>query len=407
MCNFVIIRLRDDGKGGDMMSAVNVKIEPEIINWALSQTKEEKLGENMMSNISHWLKGTKTPTFRQIEDLSKKTNIPLGYFFLETPPVEEIKLLEYRTVGSIQVDNPSRNLIDKIYEMERIQDWMKEYRRDRGFDVSTIVGSTKGIRNIGVIVERIRRDLELKEIWHNECRDVPDAFNYIRKKLEECGIIVMMSGVVGSNTHRALDINEFRAFAMIDDWAPLIFINSVDSIRARLFSLFHEAVHIWMGEDDFYNDRVSDLESLRETEKICNEVAGELIAPKQEFLRMWNNLLGENEVPFIITELAKRFHSSEIVIARKALDNKKISQKSYYEIVEKTMEQYKQLKEKKKNSGGNYYNTMSSRLDSNFVRALCESISIGRTSYTEAYRLTNTSRKTFSEVTQTLGGVEW
>ena len=49
---------------------------------------------------------------------------------------------------------------------------------------------------------------------------------------------------------------------------------------------------------------------------------------------------------------------------------------------------------------------MSSRLDGCFVRALCESINMGRTSYTEAYRLTNTSRKTFSEVAQRFGGVE-
>lgn len=57
---------------------------------------------------------------------------------------------------------------------------------------------------------------------------------------------------------------------------------------------------------------------------------------------------------------------------------------------------------KKKQSGGDYYKTMSSRLDACFVRALCESISIGRTSYTEAYRLTNTSSKTFCDVCNAL-----
>ena len=63
-----------------------------------------------MDNIRHWLDGTKTPTFKQIEDFSKKSNIPLGYFFLETPPVEQLQLLDYRTVDSIHLANPSRNL---------------------------------------------------------------------------------------------------------------------------------------------------------------------------------------------------------------------------------------------------------------------------------------------------------
>ncbi len=83
------------------MPTVNVNICPEIINWALSQTQEDKLGDKLMNNIAKWLDGTKKPTFNQIEDFSKKTNIPLGYFFLQTPPVEQIDLLEYRTVDSI------------------------------------------------------------------------------------------------------------------------------------------------------------------------------------------------------------------------------------------------------------------------------------------------------------------
>ena len=45
------------------MPAVNVNICPEIINWALSQTQEDKLGDKLMNNITKWLDGTKKPTF--------------------------------------------------------------------------------------------------------------------------------------------------------------------------------------------------------------------------------------------------------------------------------------------------------------------------------------------------------
>ncbi|SET49455.1 hypothetical protein [[Clostridium] polysaccharolyticum] len=73
------------------------------------------------------LNGTKTPTFNQIEDFSKKANIQLGYFFLQTPPAEKIPLLEYRTVDSIQLAALSRNLIDTKHEMKNVQEWMKDY----------------------------------------------------------------------------------------------------------------------------------------------------------------------------------------------------------------------------------------------------------------------------------------
>ena len=46
----------------------------------------------------------------------------------------------------------------------------------------------------------------------------------------------------------------------------------------------------------------------------------------------------------------------------------------------------------------NYYSTKRSRLDYRFVERLAASVSEGRTSYTDAYRLTGTNRKTFSNV---------
>ena len=386
------------------MPTVNVNIRPEIINWALSQTQKEKLGDKLMNNINKWLNGTKTPTFNQIEDFSKKANIPLGYFFLQTPPEEQINLLEYRTVDSIQLANPSRNLIDTIHEMENIQDWMKTYRQDLGFDKLSVVGCMKNNQDTSFIVDRIRKDLELDETWYERSKDAREAFSHIRKQLEVCGVVVMMSGIVGNNTHRALDVDEFRAFTMVDDWAPLIFVNTADSNGAKLFSILHETAHIWLGKNDLYNDRQSRISGVSDIEVLCNAVAGELMVPKNIFTNKWD--MYDMDIFEKITELAKYFRCGEIVIARKAIDCKKIEQNIYNQVVKTAIENYKQMKENKQSGGGNYYNTMGSRLDGCFVRALCESINMGRTTYTEAYRLTNTNRKTFSEVAQRFGGVE-
>lgn len=389
------------------MATVNVNIQPEIISWALSQTQEEKLGDKLLKHIKQWLEGTKTPTFNQIEEFSRKANIPLGYFFLQTPPAEQIELLEYRTIDSAGLANPSRNLIDTIHEMERVQDWMREYRQEFGFDVLSISGSMKKVNDVGTIVRKIRADLDLSEDWYEDCKDAREAFNCVRRRLEECGVVVMMNGIVGANTHRTLDVNEFRAFAMMDEWAPLIFINSSDSEGARLFSLLHEAAHIWIGEDDLFNDRHSQIEGVRTAETICNAVASELLVPQRHLLDKWNVYGKDVSVYTVIAELADCFHCSETVIARKAMDCMKIGRKVYQQVVQTTIDNYNQMKVAKEQHGGNYYNTMGTRLDRLFVRALCESISMGRTSYTEAYRLTNTSRKTFADVAQRLGGVEW
>lgn len=385
------------------MPKVTVDINPNIINWALSQCDISRLGTKLMNNISKWLNGTKNPTFNQIEDFSKKSNIPLGYFFLDSPPEEKIELLEFRTIDNLKHLNPSRNLIDTVCEMESIQDWMREYRIDEGFDELPLVGSVSKYENVDKIVDRIRKDLDLEIDWFNNCKDIRESFSFIRKRLEECGVIVMMNGIVGKNTHRILDVDEFRAFAMIDNYAPLIFINGADSQSARLFSLFHEIAHIWLGENDFYNAMGFDDKYLKKTEVICNAVASELIVPKKEFLVKWDS---NNEYDNIFNKikcLAIAFRCGQMVIARKALDNNKIDLDAYNEVKNNSINFFIQQKEAK-TSGGNYYNTMSARLDGCLVRALCESILIGRTTYTEAYRLTNTNANTFNKIANNFGG---
>lgn len=134
------------------------------------------------------------------------------------------------------------------------------------------------------------------------------------------------------NTHRALDVDEFRAYAMLDEMAPLIFVNGADSAGSRLFSLFHEMVHLWLGESDLYNDRRCLASGVRLTEKLCNAVAGELLVPGDRFLEKWDNCVGE-ESQEKIWELARTFRCSGSVVARKALEFKKIGKKTYEQVV--------------------------------------------------------------------------
>ena len=78
----------------------------------------------------------------------------------------------------------------------------------------------------------------------------------------------------------------------------------------------------------------------------------------------------EEDIYAVITELAGYFRCGESVIARKALDCKKITKDIYNKIVQTAIDNYNQMKENREKSGGNYYNTMGSRLDGE----LCKSI---------------------------------
>ena len=128
------------------------------------------------------------------------------------------------------------------------------------------------------IAINIRHELELSEDFFIREKSSESCFNYLQKRISESGILVMKNTIVGSNTHRKLDIKEFRAFTIINDYAPLIFINGNDTKTGKLFSLAHELAHIWIGSNNLFNDMYFNL-YVSKPEQICNAVAAEILVP--------------------------------------------------------------------------------------------------------------------------------
>ena len=215
----------------------------------------------------------------------------------------------------------------------------------------------------------------------------------------------MLNGVVGQNTHRSLAIEEFRAFTLIDEYAPLIFINSNDSSNGKLFSLLHEAAHIWLGRDNFYNDRYGAGKDISSLERVCNSVAAEIIVPNNRFITEWNKNSNVSDLERI-EKVSKIFKCGATVIARRALENKFINIHEYEKVARDAIEQYNEFKSNQKRDGGNFYNNIAVKNDRRLILALNSSIYEGTTQFTDAYRITNTNRKTFSKLVDKVRGTD-
>lgn len=382
----------------------NVNISQDIIDWIISKVNPGILSSDLCELLNSWKSGDRIPTYNQIEKMSKATSIPLGYFFLKTPPEEDTSFVEYRTIDSVELSNPSRNLMDTMHDMGLIQEWLRNEMSLNGAERLFFVGSVKETTGIGSFAKLVREILQLDINWYEKGHTAEDNFRYLRDQISTSGVMVMMSGIVENNTRRPLDTNEFRAFTLVDEKAPLIFINSNDSVNGKMFSLIHEFAHICIGTNSLFNDRYSSAKKVSKVETLCNALAAEILVPKEVFLTKWEEKSKIKDVEELIDDLAKCFKCGTTVIARRAYDQKYIDYATYEMIAKKAIRFFLEQK-KKKSGGGDYYKTVASRIDKRFFDLLLGSVHEGRTLHSDAFRLTNTNRSTFFALAGKMGGV--
>jgi len=195
-------------------------------------------------------------------------------------------------------------------------------------------------------------------------RSVSDALRAFIAQADEVGILVMCSGIVGSNTHRKLDPQEFRGFAMADPLAPVVFINGADTRSAQMFTLAHELAHIWLGQS-----ALSDAEARfvpdHEVERWCNHVAAELLVPL-EVVR--SEFHAGADLAFETNRLARRFKVSTLVVLRRIHDAGGLSREQLWGAYDAELERLQTLPA---GSGGNFYVTLPARVSRRFATGTC------------------------------------
>lgn len=239
--------------------------------------------------------------------------------------------------------------------------------------------------------------LGIEKNWYEQdsLNNSDNTFTFLRERAQLAGMVVMMSGIVGENTKRKLDVQEFRAFTLIDEYAPLIFINRNDEPEAaRVFSLVHEFVHVLLGESELYSANESVIVHSH-LEALCNSAASEIIMPDGEFTRIWHSQAGGIQEKMRAVQAA--FPISYTAVALRALTHGWISQNQYTQICKTAVQK---IAQKPKSSGGDYYKTKRSRFDNRLLAHIAASVAESHTSYVEAYRLTKTNEKTFTKLVE-------
>lgn len=303
-----------------------VHITKPVLEWAVTRSGKsaEDLGRSN-KGLSSWLDGSKDPTLAELRKFANGAHVAYGYLFAQEPPQEELPVPDFRTLPTSGRRIPTADLLDTIYACQRRQDWYHEHLSLLGEEPLEFVGSIRPQSNVVEAAKAIADKLEFEVEDRAGLRSWRASFNDLRDRAERAGILVMTNGMVGLNTHRPLDVKEFRGFALVDDLAPVVFINSRDTLAARIFTLAHELAHIWSGRPGVSNDGLDDHPN-DSVERWCNSVAAELLVPKAIFLKaVGTDAASEDE----LERLAARFKVSTLVILRRMMDCGKLSWDEY------------------------------------------------------------------------------
>lgn len=365
---------------------IGIKPNLKIVDWAINRAgyqSEEFVAK--FPKFSGWLLGAKLPTQKQLEEFSHKVHLPFGYLFLENPPQEKLSFPFFRT-GNAETFQVSLNLYDTILLMQKRQDWLSEYMISNEFPALSFVGKFNNSNSCEPIVADIRATLGLEPEWASLQKNYTEALNFLSARVEEAGINLSFNSVVENNNTRPITVDECRGFVLVDKYAPFMFVNAADGKAAQLFTIAHELGHIWIGESAGF-DMQGLLPADDPIEKLCDQVAAELLVPGILFNRKWEEL---KDIP----KLANFFKVSRIVIARRALDTQKISKSQFSGWYKQYKSEIQDIKEKT-SGGGDFYLTQKKRLGLRFSGLINRAVKENQLLYRDAYKLTGLKGDTY------------
>jgi len=376
-----------------------VDVRADMLRWACDRAGFD-IGEltHRIPQLPAWVREESKPTLKQLERFAKATHTPIGYFFLPEPPEERIPIPDFRTIGN-DVDRPSPDLLDTIYTMQRRQAWLRDERIECDAEPLDFVGNARLTDDPDAVGREMRRIVGVGDGWAATVRTWEEAVGKLRQAIEQLGIMAVINGVVGNNTHRSLDVEEFRGFALCDAYAPLIFVNGADAKSAQMFTLAHELAHIWVGPDGEGLSGFRDISpGGTEIERFCDRAAAEFLLPTRELKAHWRRVKDDPQ-PFMT--LARQFKVSPIVAGRRAMDLQLVDRETFFTFYHAYVVQ--ERTRRKGTGGGDFYNSQNVRVGEMFAKQVIRAAKEGRVTFKEAYDLTGLRGGAFQEYAHRLG----
>ncbi|MGB8535253.1 MAG: XRE family transcriptional regulator [Acidobacteriaceae bacterium] len=371
-------------------------IRPEMLTWARETAGlsledaarsiglKNARGETGPNRLAKLESGDHEPKPALLEKMAKTYRRPLLVFYLNDPPTAADRGQDFRTLPGEERDNPELDAL--IRDIKARQELVSSVLEDEEIEPPNFVGKASLETPVRELAVRIQKRFEIDIAEFRAHKTVDDAFNYLRAKIEQAGVFVLLIGNLGSH-HTNIPVRIFRGYASADRLAPMIVINDQDVKAAWSFTALHELVHLWLGETG-----ISGVDASNKTERYCNDVAGEILVPAED-LRVFANPASFNLTVNFINEYAGKWHVSRPMVAFKLyrtgrVDHdtwRRLDSRFYDEFLE--FQERKPEKQKSSEGGPNYYVVKRHRVGSALLGLVRRALDEGTLTYTKAGRV--------------------
>jgi Zn-dependent peptidase ImmA (M78 family) len=371
-----------------------VQVKPELLRWACERSRIDELELSVrFPRLGDWQSEHAQPTFKQLEAFARATHVPFGDLFLPEPPEEPLPIADFRERSP---GPPSGDLLDTIYAAQRRQDWFKEYATSERLDAVEWVGAATLSHEPSDVAAQLRGRLGFEPGQRGEHSSWETATRALADRVQALGVLVSVSGIVGSNTRRKLDPREFRGFSLVDPLAPYVFVNGADHKAAHAFTLCHELAHLALGRPGLSNEDLGEFRH-EQVEVWCDAVASEILAPS-EYVTAARD---ERGVRRVADELARELRVSPLVAVRRVFERSELPVSRFERCFMRCLRGSPQASG---GAGGNFYATALRRVGHRFARDVIASTLEGNTTFTEAFRLLGVrSSAAFQELSRRVG----
>lgn len=301
---------------------VEALVRPDLLVWAresagFTLAEAAKKAQVKAESLVLWESGLTHPSIPQLRKLANVYKRPLAVFYLPEPPRGFAAMRDFRRLPGEVAGRQSPELRRAIRQVEMRREVTTELYKDLEGDPPAFPLSATLKENPEDVGVRVRNTLGISYARQTRWDTDYAAFNDWRSAVEATGAVVFQVRDVSPQEMRGFSLNGKDPF-------PAIALNISDPVRARVFTLAHETVHLALhdaGLCDLDEEHERPPEELQ-TEVFCNHAAGAALVPRTQLLvepevRDQHGLTAWHDG--VIDALATRYRASREVVMRRLL----------------------------------------------------------------------------------------